>query len=106
MREKLDSYKKALTSNKEDTEEITKLFSDAYKEIEELKEYIAKLEIDKKHLKNIRITSITFTGLGITSIVLANTLPIQNQRFKNFLNDFGIGVSVAGGISFIVSVVF
>ena len=106
MRTNLDNYKKALISNKEDTKEITKLFTDAYEQIEELKEYIAKLENDKRHLKNIRISSLVFTGTGITSIVLANTLPIQNQRFKTFLNDFGIGITVAGSVSFIISIVF
>ena len=105
LRKNLDEYKAALQSNKEDTGYIVSLFAEAQEELNNIKTYVAKLEKDKRHLRNVRFTCIGFTAVGIGSIILANSLPID-QRIKDYLNGIGIGMIVAGGTSLGISFLF
>ena len=105
LKSNLDDYKKALASNKEDTGYIVGLFAEAQQEIASIKTYVAKLERDKRKLRNARITSLGFAAVGVGSIVLANSLPVS-QEIKNCLNGLGIGMVAASGITIGVTFLF
>ena len=106
LKENLENYKTALQSNKNDTSYIVGLFAEAQTELDNIKKYVAKLEKDKKHLKNVRITSIVFTGVGVGTVILANVIPITDSNVKTFLNGLGYGLAGAGGITLVVSFTF
>ena len=101
----LEDYKKALASNKDDTDYIIGLFAEAQSELATVKEYVARLEVSKRHLKNVRITSIAFTGLGVGCCILVNNIPIDSD-IKNLLNGLGIGLASASGLTLGISFVF
>ena len=106
LKENLENYKTALQSNKNDTSYIVGLFAEAQTELDNIKKYVAKLEKDKKHLRNVRITSIVFTGVGVGTVILANVIPITDNNVKTFLNGLGYGLAGAGGITLVVSFIF
>lgn len=95
-----------MVSNKDDTSYIVGLFADAQKELDDIKVYVAKLEKDKRHLRNTRITTTAVGCLGIGCCILINNISVDDN-IKNLLNGLGIGMAVAGGltlgISFIVN---
>ena len=101
----LKNYKEALVSNKDDTSYIIGLLAKAQEELNNIQVYVAKLENDKRHLKNVRITSAALAGTGVGAIILANTVPMEKQ-YKDFLNGFGIGTAAAGALSFGISFIF
>lgn len=101
----LKNYREALVSNKDDTAAIIALFADAQQEVDNLKTYVAKLERDKRKLKNTRITAGVTTAAGAGILVIANTVPMD-QRMKDFLNGLGGGLVAAGGVTLGVSFVF
>lgn len=106
LKENLENYKKALQANKEDTSYIIGLFADAQNELSGIKEYVVKLENDKRHLRNTRITTIAFTGLGAGTIILANSAPINDDNVKMFLQGLGIGMTAVGGVTLGFSFLF
>lgn len=101
----LEDYKKALVSNKDDTSHIVGLFAEAQTELATVKEYVARLEVSKRHLKNTRITSMAFTGLGVGCCILVNNISIDSD-IKNLLNGLGIGMAATGGLILGISFVF
>lgn len=105
MKVNLKNYREALVSNKDDTAAIIALFADAQQEVNNLKIYVAKLERDKRKLKNTRITAGVTTAAGAGILVIANTVPMD-QRMKDFLNGLGGGLVAAGGVTLGVSFVF
>lgn len=104
LRTNLDEYKVALQSNKEDTGYIVGLFAEAQEELDNIKKYVAKLENDRRHLRNSRITSITFTAVGIGMASLANLIP--DEKVRNAVFWSGIGMAAAGGVTLTVSFIF
>ena len=106
LKENLENYKTALQSNKDDTSYIVGLFAEVQTELDNIKKYVAKLEKDKKHLRNVRITSIVFTGVGVGTVILTNVIPITDSNVKTFLNGLGYGLAGAGGITLVVSFTF
>lgn len=106
LKDNLENYKEALKSNKNDTSYIVGLFAEAQNELDNIKKYVTKLEKDKKHLRNVRITSIVFTGVGVGTVILANVIPITDSNVKSFLNGFGYGLAGAGVITLVVSFSF
>lgn len=104
LSENLNNFKNALKSNQNDTANLIALFAEAQQEIDSIKIYVAKLEKDKRHLRNARITCISFAALGIGSIILGNTLPNENAR--KILNAAGIGMVISSGVTFTISFVF
>lgn len=105
MKVNLKNYREALVSNKDDTAAIIALFADAQQEVNNLKIYVAKLERDKRKLKNTRITAGITTAAGAGILVIANTIPMD-QRMKDFLNGLGGGLVATGGVTLGVSFVF
>lgn len=104
LRTNLDEYKVALQSNKEDTGYIVGLFAEAQEELDNIKKYVAKLENDRRHLRNSRITSITFTAVGIGMASLANLIP--DEKVRNAVFWSGIGMAATGGVTLGVSFIF
>ena len=104
LSENLNNFKNALKSNQNDTANLVALFAEAQQEIDSIKTYVAKLEKDKRHLRNARITSISFAALGIGSIILGNTLP--NEDARKILNAVGISMVISSSVTFGVSFVF
>jgi len=105
LKENLKNYRAALISNKDDTSYIVGLFAEAQAEIESIKTYVAKLENDKRHLKNARVISVSCAAAGAGTLILANTVPMD-QRVKDFLSGLGGGLTVSGALTFAGSFVF
>lgn len=101
----MESYKQALISNKDDTSYIVGLFADAQKELDDIKTYVAKLEKDKRHLRNARITATAAGCLGVGCCILTNNIPVDDN-IKNLLNGLGIGIAAAAGLTLGVSFFF
>lgn len=105
LKKNLESYKQALISNKDDTSYIVGLFADAQKELDDIKIYVAKLEKDKRHLRNTRITATAIGCLGIGCCILTNNISVDDN-IKNLLNGLGIGMATAGGLTLGISFIF
>lgn len=105
LKKNLESYRQALISNKDDTSYIVGLFADAQKELDDIKVYVAKLEKDKRRLRNTRITAAAVGCLGIGCYILANNTSVDDN-IKNLLNGLGAGMAAAGCLTLGVSFIF
>lgn len=101
LKNNLEDYKKALSSNKDDTSHIIGLFTEAQTELENIKKYVITLEKDRKRLKISRITSLSISGSGI--IILTSSFFVTNPQIKQTLLWTGGSLTSAGLIIFTIT---
>lgn len=100
----MDDYKKALSSNRNDTSYIIGLFAETQDELNKIKEYVALVERDRKKLRGVRVTSIVFTAVGAGLIVGSQISTDETAKRAMFWA--GIGSAVSSGTTLGLSFLF
>lgn len=101
LKNNLEEYKKALSSNKDDTSYLIELFSQAQSELENIKKYVTTLEKDRKRLKISRITSLSISGCG--AVLMISSSFTTDKTIKQILLWSGGGLTSTGLVIFTIT---